>query len=80
MIINIRHKKCDRSAGPYYPLGIIGTVPRAYDFLGLTKEWKGEKLSKEKYENLIQNKIQDFKNTIKKIKFQYNPTREVVSV
>jgi hypothetical protein len=30
--------------GSYYPLGIIGTVPRAYDILGPTKEWKGEKI------------------------------------
>jgi hypothetical protein len=27
-------------AGPYYPLGTIGTVPRAYYILRPTKEWK----------------------------------------
>jgi hypothetical protein len=31
------------AAGPYYPLGIIGTVPKAYDILRPTKEWEGEK-------------------------------------
>jgi hypothetical protein len=29
--------------GLYYSLGTIGTVPRAYDILGPTKDWKGEK-------------------------------------
>jgi hypothetical protein len=29
------------ATGPYYPLG---TVPRAYDILGPTNEWKEEKL------------------------------------
>jgi hypothetical protein len=29
---------------PCYPLGSIGTVPRAYDILGPTKEWKGEQI------------------------------------
>jgi hypothetical protein len=33
-----------RIAGPYYPLGTIGTVPKAYDILEPTKEWKGEKI------------------------------------
>jgi hypothetical protein len=32
------------AAGPYYLLGIIGTVPRAYDILRSTMEWKGEKI------------------------------------
>jgi hypothetical protein len=32
------------AAGPYYVLGIIGTVPRAYDILRSTMEWKGEKI------------------------------------
>jgi hypothetical protein len=31
-------------AGPYYPLGTIGTVPRAYGILRPTKEKKGEKI------------------------------------
>jgi hypothetical protein len=39
-------------AGPYYALGTIGTVPRAYE--GMEKN--------EKQENVIENKIQDFKN------------------
>jgi hypothetical protein len=30
----------------YYPIGSIGTVPRAYDILGPTKEYKGEKIKK----------------------------------
>jgi hypothetical protein len=41
-------------------------VPRAYDVLEPTKKWKGEthkNKEMKKYENLIQNKIQDFKNT-----------------
>jgi hypothetical protein len=33
----------DSKTGPYYPLGAIGTVPRAYDILGPTKASKGEK-------------------------------------
>jgi hypothetical protein len=28
--------------GPRYPLVTIGTVPRAYNILGPTKEWKGK--------------------------------------
>jgi hypothetical protein len=39
-------------AGSYYPLDTIDTVPRAY-------EGTGEKIN----ENVIHNKIQDFKNT-----------------
>jgi hypothetical protein len=34
----------DIPAGQYYPLGTIGTVPRAYDILGPTKEWKKMKI------------------------------------
>jgi hypothetical protein len=29
--------------GPYYPLGIIGTVPRAYDIFRAYEEMDGEK-------------------------------------
>jgi hypothetical protein len=32
------------SPGPYYPLGTIDTIPRAYDILGPTKKWKGEQI------------------------------------
>jgi hypothetical protein len=31
------------TSDPYCPLGTIGTVPRAYDILWPTKEWKGDK-------------------------------------
>jgi hypothetical protein len=37
-------KIINTTVGPYYPLGTIDTVPRAYDILGPTKEWKREKI------------------------------------
>jgi hypothetical protein len=47
--ITKRSFKCKRELGtsstvpgPYYPLGTIGNVPRACDFLRPMKEWKGE--------------------------------------
>jgi hypothetical protein len=46
--------------GPYYPLGTTGTVPRAYEGTGGENKSKGIK----KIGKLIQNKIQDFKNTM----------------
>jgi hypothetical protein len=32
-----------RYAGPYYPLGNIGTVPRAYDIFRTYEGFEGEK-------------------------------------
>jgi hypothetical protein len=49
-------------AGPYYQLGTIGTVPRAYDISRAYEGMEGRKISMKKQENLIQNRIQDFKN------------------
>jgi hypothetical protein len=66
---------------PYYPLGTIFTVPRAYDILGPTKEWKGEqiKVMKLKIGKFnIKYKIK-IKNTFFKTKFYYKPTCEVGS-
>jgi hypothetical protein len=46
---------------PYYPLG---TVPRAYDVFRAYEGMEGRKTktNKLKIENVIQNKIQDFKS------------------
>jgi hypothetical protein len=49
-------------SGPSYPLGIIGTVPRAYYILR-PMNGKHKHKGMNKQENLIQNIIQDFKNT-----------------
>jgi hypothetical protein len=57
------------SAGPYYSLGNIGTVPRAYDTFRAYEGMEGrENKVIIKYENLglIQNTKLKFKNTFKK--------------
>jgi hypothetical protein len=42
-------------SGPYYPLGTIGTVPRAHDMFRAYEELGGikMKMTNEKYENVI---------------------------
>jgi hypothetical protein len=69
-------------SGPYNPLRTIGTVPRAYDIFRAYEGMKGRKSTNKemkKKENVIQNKIQDFKIFWKK-KIHYKPTCEVRSV
>jgi hypothetical protein len=46
-------------AGPYNALGTTGTVPRAYDIF---RAYEGMGGKNEKQENVIQNKIQGFKD------------------
>jgi hypothetical protein len=48
--------------GPYHPLGTTGTVPRAYHIFRAYEGTEGRKIKMAKYKNVIQNKIQDFKN------------------
>jgi hypothetical protein len=57
-------------------------VPRAYDILGPTKEWKGEKTkNKEIKKGKCNTKQNTLQNTFfQKIKFRYKPTCEVGSV
>jgi hypothetical protein len=60
-------------------------VPRAYDIFRVYEGMEGEKNKNKvmtKKENLIQNKMQDFKNTFlfQKPKFYCKPTYEVGSV
>jgi hypothetical protein len=63
------------SRGPYYQLGTISTVPRAYEGM------EGRKIKIKKWENVIHNKIQDFRNIyFSKIQFHYKPICEVGSV
>jgi hypothetical protein len=45
--------------GPYYPLGTIDTGPRTYEGM----EGRKINIKMKKWENIIQNKIQDFKHT-----------------
>jgi hypothetical protein len=52
--------------GPYYPVGTISTVPRAYDIF---KAYEGMEVRKMQIKNLkkenIQNEIDDFKLFLK---------------
>jgi hypothetical protein len=34
----------NKLSGPYYPLGTIGTVPRAYDMFGAYEGMEGRKI------------------------------------
>jgi hypothetical protein len=62
--------------GPYYPLGTIGTLPRAYEAM----EERKINIKMKKLENIIQNKMQDFKHTFFKSKINCKPACEVGSV
>jgi hypothetical protein len=69
------------STGPYYPLGTIGTVPRAYVIFRAYEGMEGRKINirMKKWENIIQNQIQDFKHTFFN-KINCKPATEVGSV
>jgi hypothetical protein len=65
------------AAGPYYPLGTIGTAPRSYDIFRAYAEMEGRKIKFKKLENLIHTTS---KIIFLKLKFHYKPTCEVGNV
>jgi hypothetical protein len=69
-------------AGPYYPLGTIGTVPRAYDIFRAYEKMEGgtNKIRALKQEKIIRNTKFKFKNIFFKPQLHYNPICEVGSV
>jgi hypothetical protein len=40
MTMAVFNEESQHTTGPYYPLGTIGTAPRAYEILGPTEEWE----------------------------------------
>jgi hypothetical protein len=69
------------NSDPQYPLGIIGTRPRAYGIFRAYEDMEGRQIKiMTKWENVIQNKIQDFKHFFQKPKFCSVPTYEVGSM